>query len=415
MNFKKRHLRSVTVFPALFALFGIGAPLHAQSMPAQNNASPAQSNASGMTARDNDTTRAELAGFDQFLDGHREISEQLRKDPSLVNQDRFVKDHPALQTYLQDHPGIREELTENPTAFMRSEQGFERRENARPRDNDVTRAELAQFNRFLESHREIAEQVRKNPQLVDNQQFVENHRPLLTFLQEHPGAREELRENPNAFMQQEQNFDRREDAQERDRIGDLAARERFDRFLDSHREIAEQVRKKPSLVNNNAFAKDHPELQAFLRDNPEIREGARNNPNAFMNQGEENRFDRDDRGVFRDRDDRPDRDRFGRGDDRGVDRDRAASFHEFLGNHKDVEERLSRNPSLAKDEDFKGNHPELQEFLKTHPDVNQELMNNPQAFMRSAQSQQFNKPTSQQFNNNDQGNKPPAFDPKAPH
>ena len=38
---------------------------------------------------------------------HREIAEQLRKDPSLVKNDEFVKNHPALQTYLQQHPEVR--------------------------------------------------------------------------------------------------------------------------------------------------------------------------------------------------------------------------------------------------------------------------------------------------------------------
>jgi hypothetical protein len=40
---------------------------------------------------DSDTTTKELAQFDKFMDNHREISEQLRKDPSLVNNKDFVQ------------------------------------------------------------------------------------------------------------------------------------------------------------------------------------------------------------------------------------------------------------------------------------------------------------------------------------
>jgi len=104
-----------------------GSPAKAQSAPAQ----PSQSNVTSGPTQDNDTTRGELARFDQFLDSHREIAEQLRKDPSLVNNDRFVKDHPELQTYLKDHPGIREEIKENPNSFMRQENRFDRSEDRR--------------------------------------------------------------------------------------------------------------------------------------------------------------------------------------------------------------------------------------------------------------------------------------------
>jgi len=65
---------------------------------------------------DNDTTRRELAEMDRFLDGHPEVAEQLRKDPSLINNQEFVEKHPELREFLQNHPGVREEFRENPNA-----------------------------------------------------------------------------------------------------------------------------------------------------------------------------------------------------------------------------------------------------------------------------------------------------------
>ena len=317
---------------ALTLLFFLGTPVRAQSSSAQNN-KPVQ---------DNDATRPELAQFDQFLNSHMEIAEQLRKNPSLVNDKGFVKNHPVLQTYLQEHPGIREELKENPNAFMRQGDRFDRHEDAR--DNSVTRGEMAQFNQFLEGHREIAEQIRKDPSLVNNEEFVEHHQALQSYLQDHPGVREEFKTNPNAFMRQEDRFDRHEDARDTDsahrdydsarrdddatRPGNDTARRdndatrtdndtarrdndaarndentarrdddtnrkgqaRFNQFAESHREIAEQLRKDPSLVNNKQFVDNHPALQAFLQEQPDVRDQMKTNPNAFMTQ--ENRFDR---------------------------------------------------------------------------------------------------------------------------
>src|SRR5258708_33417678 len=98
---------------------------------------------------------------------------------------------------------------------MRQEQRFDRREDQRfedRRDNDTTVRELASFDRFSDSHPEIAEQLHKDPSLVNNREFVEKHPALQEYLQQHPGARDEISENPNRFMRQEQRFDRLEDS-----------------------------------------------------------------------------------------------------------------------------------------------------------------------------------------------------------
>ena len=72
----------------------------AQTTPTQT---PPQSNDNERSNqdRDRDITRRELASFDKFLDSHREIAEQVRRNPSLVDDQQFLKDHPALQTYVQ--------------------------------------------------------------------------------------------------------------------------------------------------------------------------------------------------------------------------------------------------------------------------------------------------------------------------
>ena len=343
-------------------VFGL-TPTRAQS---QNMA---QSTAPQTQDRD-DATRRQLASFDNFLDSHREVAEQVRKDPSLVNKQEFVSAHPALQEYLQQHPEIQKEISENPNAFMHQEERFDRRED-RGRDNDVTRRELANMDRFMDSHPEIAERLRKDPSLVNDKKFEQDHPALQQFLADHPGVREEYKENPNAFMHQEERFDRRED-QARDRDvthGELA---NMDRFMDSHPEIAEQLRKDPSLVDNRQFVENHPVLQRFLADHPGVREEYKENPNAFMHQ--EERFDRRQDSAMR--------------GDRDLNRRGLSSFNEFLENHNDIAAELSKNPSLANNEEYVENHPALQDYLKAHPQVHQELSENPQTVLQS--TQQFN-------------------------
>jgi phage-related protein len=321
---------------------------------------------------DRDVTRGELANMDRFMDSHPEIAEQLRKNPSLVDDKQFEKNHPALQQFLAEHPGVREEYKENPNAFMNQEQRFDQRQDSARGDRDVTRGELANMDRFMDSHPEIAEQLRKNPSLVDDKQFEKNHPALQQFLAEHPGVREEYKENPNAFMRQEQRFDQRQDQARGDRDvtrGELA---NMDRFMDTHPEIAEQLRKNPSLVDDKQFEKNHPALQQFLAEHPGVREEYKENPNAFMNQ--EQRFDqRQDSTMHRDRD---------------LNRGELSNFSEFLEGHNNIAGELSKNPSLANNKEYLENHPALRDYLVAHPQVHQELSENPQTFLQA--TQQFN-------------------------
>ncbi len=312
----------------------------------------------------NDVTRGELTNMDHFMDTHPEIAEQLRKDPSLVDNKQFVSSHPALQEFLANHPGVREEYKENPNGFMHQEERFDRREDRR---------DLANMDRFMDGHPEIAEQLRKDPSLVDNKQFVSSHPALQRFLDSYPAVREEYKENPNAFMHQEERYDQREDMRNRDVTrGELA---NMDHFMDSHPEVAEQLRKDPSLVDNKQFVSSHPALQEFLANHPGVREEYKENPTAFMHQ--EDRFDaRENSGMRRDHD---------------VTGGEISSFHEFLEGHGTIAGELSKNPSLANNQEYLENHPALRSYLQANPNVHEELNENPQSFVKSAQ--QFETPS----------------------
>ena len=383
------HLKNWLVLSSLTTFLCLGTPVSAQTQPAQNNQS----------VQDNDITRQELARFDQFLDDHREIAEQLRKDPSLVDNPEYEKSHPELQSYLENHPNIREEIKENPNVFMRKEDRYDRHEGDRDRDHDTTRGELARFDQFLDGHPEVARELRRDPSLVDNQEYEKNHPELQAYLADHPQIREAIKENPNAFMREEDRYDRHEGDRDGDHDrgnggrgdndttrGELA---RFDQFLDSHREIAEDLRKDPSLVNDAQYAKNHPALQAYLTDHPQIREEIKENPDAFMRL--ESRYDR--REDARDDDNRYDRrdgDRDGDHDSRGnggrgdndTTRGEVARFDQFLDSHREIAEQLRKDPSLVNNQKFESTHPALHTYLQDHPQVREEIKENPNAFMR---------------------------------
>src|SRR5579864_5259679 len=409
---RKWHAKGWPATPMLAALISLGTPavLHAAPVQYQNQSKSAQS------AHDSDITRQELALFDQFLDSHREIAEQVRQNPSLVNNDQFVTNHPALQTFMQQHPSVREELKENPKAFMHEEARYDRREDQRMHEERI------HFNQFLDSHREIGEQLRKNPKLINDEAYVKGHPELQTYLQDHPEFRETVRKDPDAFTRADDdryarndndardrdaradndrdrdarrdndNSDRdrdaradndrdrdarrdndnrynQHDADDRDRDARRDELANFDHYLDSHRETAEQIRRDPSLVNNDEFLKNHPSLQTYLQQHPGVSSAIKQDPNSFMQQ--EARYDQNEY-----------RTRSGAGDEPH------RHFGEFLGGHSSINEQLSKDPSLVKNQEYMQSHPELKDYLNQNPDVRQGLMQNPESFVKS--SQQFN-------------------------
>jgi hypothetical protein len=151
--------------------------------------------ASGAWAQD-DLTRGELRNLHEFLENHPRVAQDLRNNPSLANDRRWVTNHDELNDFLRDNPRIRRELRENPSRVMT----WERTLNAR--------ADLRKFDRFLDSHPRLAERLHANPELIRDRRFVDNHDELQAFLRENPDIRREMQARPQAFMERVARYDR---------------------------------------------------------------------------------------------------------------------------------------------------------------------------------------------------------------
>jgi hypothetical protein len=364
------------------SLLCLGTPLHARTTAAPNR--PAQTE---------DASRLEIDNFNRFLESHQEVAVQLHSTPWLVDNPDYLQRHPELKSYLQDHPGVKQAIRENPVAFMKE---------------DAQRSELAQFSRFLDTHREIAEQLRNDPTLADHYNFLQSHPELRTYLDEHQAVKQALHENAATFMQEDDGYNRNAggrnmdsrsdtrgfDADDRERDANRRNLEDFDRFLESHRETAEQLRNDPSLANNREFVENHPALQTFLQNDPGVRDDLRRDPNAFMH--EEDRFDQASNGGNRD-----------------AMHDHMADFGGFLGDHRDIARDLSQHPDAVKDREFVENRPDLNNYLNAHPDVRDDLMANPEDFVKGAQKMSGTNGSGMSGSGNGSGETPaPAPKPK---
>ena len=151
---------------------------------------------SNVALAQDDLTRGELKNFHQCLEDHPRVARELRNDPSLINDRRWVERNDGLQEFLRDNPRIRRELRENPGKVMAWERNFN------------VRADLRKFDRFLDSHPRLAERLSSNPELLRDRKFIDNHDELQAFLRDNPDMRRELQARPHAFMERVNNRDR---------------------------------------------------------------------------------------------------------------------------------------------------------------------------------------------------------------
>ena len=146
-------------------------------------------------------TRGEVARFDNgYLDEHPEVARQLARDPRLVDNPQFLATHPGLDEYFAKHPGVRAGIQQHPDRFMTDEWRHERWED-RPHP-------LANTDRYLDDHPEVARQLEAHPGLVDNRRYMATHPGLRDFLEDHPTAAREWRQHPRRFMARENRYDR---------------------------------------------------------------------------------------------------------------------------------------------------------------------------------------------------------------
>ncbi len=409
-NKRKRCFRPFLVAGIAVTLAGIPITLRAQDRGAAQNPAPAAGASPSAGANVSANASANISqddsrSLDQFLGSHEEIARQLQSNPALVNDPDYLRANPELRDYLQQHPQLETAFRDNAAGLLRRQQQFNAQnqdnqnnasrdnfdqdqnrgqnnqaQNNQNADNPDRDAELARRNQesaridqFLQDHPNIDKDLRSKPANVNDDGYLKKHAELANFLRDNPDVRDQCQRNPAYFEDRDlraqmirtdfdANFARdnglRSDAPQNGRTVEL---NEFDRFLDSHPEIAEQLRKDPSLADNQKFVQDHPALQTYLQQNPAIRDQLSRDPNAFMHQEDAlNRFD-----------------------DR--DRDRYASFWQFMNDHPRIREDVSKDPTVVRDHNYLNRNPELGDFLNQHPDVRDAWSADPQSFVKSAQ------------------------------
>jgi hypothetical protein len=68
-----------------------------------------------------------LASTDRYMDSHPEVAQQLQKNPALVDNSRYVTNHPGLHEYLENHPTARRDWRSHPYRYMAAERHYDKK------------------------------------------------------------------------------------------------------------------------------------------------------------------------------------------------------------------------------------------------------------------------------------------------
>jgi len=246
----------------------------------------------------------------------------------------------------------------------------------------VSRGELVNFDQFLDVHPEIDAQLRANPSLISDNNYLQATPQLQAYLTAHPQVRTQLDQNPSYFMQREDRLQAR-----------IAQQERFDQYLADHKDVDRDVRKNAKVLNDEGYLKKHHDLDEFLKANPDVRVAIVNNPNYFQDR------DRDRLAMNADTNARAGENRTGTagatagastavnagttataGTSAQMTKEHSDRMDKFLDKHQDVAKDLHDNPDLVKDDKYLDHHKDLRKFFDQNPGLRTELAENREYF-----------------------------------
>ena len=153
----------------------------------------------------------------------------------------------------------------------------------RPSSARVGERDLRSFDAFLDSHWETAQELYRDPELLNSDRFLRGHAALRDWLDDHQEAARAIQADPRAVMWQERTAGRHEE-ERRSASGRISERDlrSFEDYLNSHDETAQLLYQNPDLINDRQFVRRHDALHDWLEDHQEAAATIQANPDKFL-------------------------------------------------------------------------------------------------------------------------------------
>jgi len=262
----------------------------------------------------------------------------------------------------------------------------------------VDPTELNNFETFLNNHPNTARELQQNPNLVNDPNWIKDHKGFREFMNDHPGVRNEIHGNPGAFMNDEGHW-----MSNNGGFGGPANNsvERFDRgYLDEHPEVADQLAHNPGLADNQQYLAAHPGLDDYMKAHPQVRQDLIDHPKRFMSY--EDQLNGHPGSPY------PAPGQYHPGQPpAGYNGGPGAPPPGYNGNwpgahnpnalgtadnyfyhHPDVYHQMQQDPRLVDNQHYVDSHPGLQDYLGAHPYARKAFKDHPDAFMHAEEHYQ---------------------------
>ncbi|HKA54731.1 MAG TPA: hypothetical protein VKJ47_13815 [Candidatus Binatia bacterium] len=149
-------------------------------------------------------TERDMRSLDNFLDAHWEIADELYRDPELVNNDRFLRGHGELRDWMDNHPDAAQAIQADPRAAIWHERTTARSEGERrSAPAQLSERDSRSLDDYLNSHDETAQELSRNPDLINDRQYVRGHQALHDWMDSHQEAAATIQANPDKFLRRE--------------------------------------------------------------------------------------------------------------------------------------------------------------------------------------------------------------------
>jgi hypothetical protein len=128
---------------------------------------------------------------------------------------------------------------------------------------------------YLSQHHELIDLLRKNPNLINDPEFLKMQPRIQLFFKDHPDIAAKVNQNPAAFLQYANDT---EPKLERGQNPNL------EEYFAQHRDVAQALQKTPALIDDPQFVTAHPTLRIYLLDHPGVGDDFKANPNRYIHQ-----------------------------------------------------------------------------------------------------------------------------------
>ena len=266
-----------TVFLGILSLVGL---LALPPLAAANDTNWQQHEDREHRAKEELSTR-DRHNFEAYLDAHWETAQLLYQQPELINDRQFLHNHRALRDWLADHTEAARVIQANPRQVLWEQRTAQRRTARSGSPAELSTRDRHNFEAHLDAHSETAQLLYQQPELINDRQFLRDHRALRDWLADHIEAARVIQANPRQVLWEQRTAQRRTARTISPTISPEDVRS-LDGYLDTHWQEANALYRDPELINDSQFVQAHSSLDDWLQARPDAAQAISERPRYFF-------------------------------------------------------------------------------------------------------------------------------------